>query len=101
MDHTFKFFKGRSNIEKFRVKVRDTVVGNHCMEPLKDDVIELVAVGVVISSTSSEIMWEGDILSIKPTIEHLSALPMRSFSRLELIRNGERYTLTTGYIIVN
>jgi hypothetical protein len=77
MTHLFKFPKNRANVELFRINVRDKVNGDYVIDPDTLTKIELVFFGevdVVISSSTGEITWQGNVIQIKPSEANRSLL---------------------------
>jgi len=104
MAHQFKFFKGRANVEVFRINVRDPVNGDGAIDPSTLSKIELVfsgGVDVVISSETNEITWEGDVIQIKPSEAHLQQLPKQCFSELVAYKDTEDISISYGDVLVS
>ena len=107
MAHQFKFFKGRENVEIVRIGVTDPAnqvshllneSGN--IDPGALIKIELV-VGDVVISSPGEITWVDDIVTIKPSVEHLALLGRQGRSSLIVYQDGNGKTVSTGYVFVS
>jgi hypothetical protein len=100
MDYKFRFFKGRANVEKFRINVRDPVNGDRVENSLSLSKVELIVGAVVISTDSGEITWDGDVIQIKPLVATLLTLPSRSHSELVIYNGSEGVSISSGYVLV-
>jgi len=100
MGYVFKFIKGRVNVEKFRVNVRDPVNGDNTLNPALLSKIELIAGAIVISSETGEITWDGDVIQIKPNLTTLNIMPQRSHSVLVAYKNDEGTNIGKGVVLV-
>lgn len=101
MAHSFKFFKNRQNTEVIRVKVNDPQnPDKKVIVPSELSKVELVVGDVVISSTSGEISWVGDIISIKPSVDNVAVMTKQTFSELVIYTGSESKTISTGFTYV-
>lgn len=99
MAHQFTFYKGRQNTEKLRVNIDDPINGESSLNPDNFDKLELI-VGDVVIASPGEITWEGDVISIKPSLEHLNSMTRSYFSELVAYDNGESVSLSSGHTII-
>jgi hypothetical protein len=100
MNYEFKFIKGRANVEKLRVNVRDPIKGNSSIDPSSLSKIELIVGAVIISTATGEITWEDDVIQIKPSANKLLLLPKRAHSELVAYKDDEGTTIGQGIVVV-
>ncbi|MFT6586101.1 MAG: hypothetical protein ACJAUY_000682 [Cognaticolwellia sp.] len=102
MTHLFKFPKNRANVELFRINVRDKVNGDYVIDPDTLTKIELVFFGevdVVISSSTGEITWQGNVIQIKPSEANRSLLLARCDSELIVYKNDDKTSISIGQVL--
>lgn len=109
MSHKFRFKKGRGNVEICSIAVKDPAgaVGDILnvdsnIDPSKLTKIELVVLDnnggdAVVISSPGEITWVGDVITIKPNLEHLTLMASQSHSELVIYQGGPGSTISTGY----
>jgi hypothetical protein len=107
MNHKFRFKKGRGNIEIFSISVKDPAGAvsdilnvDSNIDPSTLTKIELV-VGDVVISSPDEITWAGDVITIKPSVDHLALMQKQAHSELVIYRNGPGNGISSGYTFVN
>jgi hypothetical protein len=88
MNHKFKFYQGRANVEKFRVNVSDPLRGQSTIDPSTLEKIELIIGDNVVSSATGEITWVDNTIQIQPKLTTLTSLPVQSYSELVVYHKG-------------
>ncbi len=99
MADKLKFYKDRQNVEIIRINKHDPLHGDSNIDPSTLTKIELI-VGDVVIASPAEITWEGEVIQIKPTLEHLSLLNRQTFSELVIYKDGESKTIAGLYVVV-
>ena len=100
MASVLTFKQGRQNVEIVEFDVSDPINGDNILNPADFDKIELLVGDVVISSVSNEITWNGNVITIKPTVDHLALLAKQSFYEIVATKGSETATLSEGYFRV-
>lgn len=108
MDYKLNFVRGMQNTEIIRIPITDpadqsenitNADGN--LDPSKIDKIELITGGVVISSNTGEITFDGDIIKIQPSNNNLDLLTVRAFSQFVITKNGDSSQIASGYLYIS
>ncbi len=96
MTHEFEFNQGCSNVEVLRINVDDPLNGKSNINPGTLDKVELEVANIVISSSTGEITFDGDVMQIEPTLEQLALLTGKFRSELLIYKEGKRICISKG-----
>ena len=101
MDFTFKFYKNRANVEKFRINIRDPINGNKAEDSNSLSKVELIIGNTILSTENGGgITWDSDVIQINPSSEQLAALPNKAHSELVAYKGINPTRIAIGYTMV-
>jgi hypothetical protein len=100
MSKDLKFVRNCQNVEIFRIHIDDPIDGKRTLVPTKTSRLDIEVGGIVISTETGEITADGDIITVKPTVENISKLRKRTFYKLVIYEDGEKQEITNGYITI-
>ena len=95
--------KGIQNVHIYSLRLNEGTITNADgnLDPSKIDKIELITGGVVISSNTGEITFDGDIIKIQPSNNNLDLLTVRAFSQFVITKNGDSSQIASGYLYIS